>query len=59
MTQPIRLLLIQGDFVAIYEGRKRLAIYAGAKQLDRDTAEQTRLASAKSIASDFEKDEAS
>lgn len=46
----MRLLLIQGDYVGIYEGRKQLAVYAGAKELDLETAEQTRLASAKSIA---------
>jgi hypothetical protein len=40
----MRLLLIQGDMVAIYERRKQLAVYAGAKGLDRETAEQTRLA---------------
>ena len=40
----MRLLLIQGDMVAIYERRKQLAIFSGALQLDRDTAEQTRLA---------------
>lgn len=45
----MRLLLIQGDFVGIYEGRKQLAVYAGAKQLDRESAEQARLASTKSI----------
>lgn len=39
----MRLLLIQGDMVAIYEGRKQLAVYSGAKSLDRDSAEQTRL----------------
>jgi len=40
----MRLLLIQGDMVAIYDRRKQLAIFSGAKHLDRDTAEQTRLA---------------
>jgi hypothetical protein len=40
----MRLLLIQGDHVAIYEGRKQLAIYIGAKSLDAESAEQTRLA---------------
>jgi hypothetical protein len=40
----MRLLLIQGDMVAIYERRKQLAVYSGAKSLDRDSAEQTRLA---------------
>lgn len=40
----MRLLLIQGDMVAIYDRRKQLAIFSGAKSLDRDTAEQTRLA---------------
>lgn len=40
----MRLLLIQGDMVAIYERRKQLATFSGALQLERDTAEQTRLA---------------
>lgn len=48
----MRLLLIQGDYVGIYEDRKQLAVYVGAKQLDKETAEQTRLASSKSIASE-------
>jgi hypothetical protein len=30
--------------VAIYERRKQLAVYSGAKGLDRASAEQTRLA---------------
>jgi hypothetical protein len=42
--KPMRLLLIQGDHVAIYENRKQLAIYQGASGLDTDSAEQTRLA---------------
>jgi hypothetical protein len=40
----MRLLLIQGDQCAIYEGRKQLAVYVGASGLDPETAEQTRLA---------------
>jgi hypothetical protein len=45
----MRLLLIQGDFVAVYENRKRLAVFAGAKQIDKASAEQLRLASAKTL----------
>jgi hypothetical protein len=48
----MRLLKIEGDFVAIYEGRKRLAVYAGASHLTQETAEQLRLASQKAIDSD-------
>lgn len=40
----MRLLLIQRDMVAIYEGRKQLAVFEGASLLDKDSAEQTRLA---------------
>lgn len=40
----MRLLLIQGDHCAIYENRKQLAVYSGATGLDRETAEQTRMA---------------
>ena len=39
----MRLLLIQGNFVGVYEDRKRLAVFAGAKGLDRESAEQLRL----------------
>lgn len=45
----MRLLVIQGDLVAVYEGNKRLAVFAGASGLDRESAEQLRLASRKSI----------
>lgn len=45
----MRLLMIQGDMVAIYENRTRLAVFAGALQLDSTSAEQLRLASRKSI----------
>jgi hypothetical protein len=45
----MRLLLIHGDMVAIYEKRERLAVFAGASQLDNSSAEQLRLASRKSI----------
>lgn len=42
----MRLLMIQGDFVGIYEVRarkvQRLGIFAGAKQLDVDSAENVR-----------------
>lgn len=47
----MRLLLIQGDLVGVYEGNKRLAIFAGASQFDRETAEQLRLASRQEIES--------
>jgi hypothetical protein len=47
--EPQRLLLIQGDYVAIYEGRKELAMYAGATGLDPATAEQTRTARRKKL----------
>jgi hypothetical protein len=40
----MRLLLIQGDMVAIYERRNQLAVFSGALSLDPTTAEQTRLA---------------
>ena len=39
----MRLLLIQGDMVAIYERRRQLAVYSGALGLDDHLAEQTRL----------------
>lgn len=45
----MRLLKIEGDSVAVYEGRTRLAVFAGASGLDTDSAEQLRLASRKSI----------
>lgn len=45
----MRLLLIQGDLVAVYEGKKRLAVFAGAKQIDKESAEQLRLASTKTL----------
>ena len=45
----MRLLMIQGDMVAVYENRTRLAVFAGALQLDSTSAEQLRLASRKSI----------
>lgn len=45
----MRLLIIQGDMVAVYEGRTRLAVFAGATQIDRESAEQLRTASAKSM----------
>jgi len=47
--EPQRLLLIQGDYVAIYEGRKELAMYLGATGLDAATAEQTRTARRKRL----------
>lgn len=47
--EPQRLLLIQGDYVAIYEGRQELAMYAGAKGLDTVSAEQTRTARRKRL----------
>jgi hypothetical protein len=40
----VRLLLIQGDLVGVYEDRQCLAVYAGATQLERESAEQLRLA---------------
>lgn len=43
----MRLLLIQGDQCAIYEGRKQLAVYVGALGLDPETAEETRMAKLK------------
>jgi hypothetical protein len=45
----MRLLLIQGDLVAVYEGSKSLAVFAGATGLDLKSAEQLRLASRKSL----------
>lgn len=45
----MRLLMIQGDMVAIYENRTRLAVFAGASEFDPTSAEQLRLASRKSI----------
>lgn len=45
----MRLLVIQGDMVAVYEGRTRLAVFAGALQIDKPSAEQLRLASAKTM----------
>lgn len=40
----MRLLLIQGDVCAVFDGRNRLAVFEGAKSLDRNAAEQVRLA---------------
>ncbi len=40
----MRLVLIQGDACAVFEGRERLAIFEGAKALDQDTVEQVRRA---------------
>ena len=40
----MRLLLIQGDACAVFEGRIRLAVFEGASELDKDTAEQVRTA---------------
>lgn len=45
----MRLLMIQGDLVGVYEGNKRLAVFAGAKEFDRESAEQLRLASRQEI----------
>jgi hypothetical protein len=42
-NNALRLLRIEGDLVAVYEGRRRLAIFAGARQLDRESAETLRL----------------
>lgn len=45
----MRLLLIQGDFVSVYDGRRRLAVFAGAQDLDRESAEQLRLVPAMTL----------
>ena len=45
----MRLLVIQGDLVAVYENRKRLAVFAGAKQIDKESAEQLRLTPTKTL----------
>lgn len=47
--RPPRLLLIQGDFAAIYEGRQRLAVFAGASNATLDNVEQVRLMSKEEI----------
>lgn len=47
----MRLLLVQGDYVAVYEGRRQLAVFAGALQMDLESAEQLRLASIDAIES--------
>lgn len=48
----MRLLRVEGDMVAIYEGRKRLAVYSGASQLTLESSEQLRLASQEAIDAD-------
>lgn len=48
----MRLLRVEGDMVAIYEGRKRLAVYSGAKHLTLESSEQLRLASQEAIDAD-------
>jgi hypothetical protein len=40
----MRLVLIQGDACAIFEDRVRLAVYEGAKGLDKICVEQVRRA---------------
>lgn len=45
----MRLLLIQGNHVAIYDDRKQLAVFEGAQHLDTESAEQTRLAKLKPV----------
>lgn len=45
----MRLLLIKGDLVAVYENKKRLAVFAGAKQFDKESAEQLRLTPTKTL----------
>lgn len=49
---PMRLLKVEGDMVAIYEGRKRLAVYSGASQLTLESSEQLRLVSKETIDAD-------
>jgi hypothetical protein len=45
----MRLLLIQGDYVGIYEDRKQLAVFAGALQLSAEDAEYFRNVSRRKI----------
>jgi len=40
--KPTRLLLIQGDLVAVYDGKEQIAVFGGAKLLDKESAEQLR-----------------
>lgn len=40
----MRLVLIQGNMCAVYEGRKQLAIYEGASELDTESVEILRRA---------------
>jgi DNA/RNA endonuclease YhcR with UshA esterase domain len=51
-NMPMRLLKVEGDMVSIYEGRKRLAVYAGASQLTVESSEQLRLATQEAIDAD-------
>lgn len=42
MKKPLRLLLIQGTFCAIYEGRKQAAVFQDVPAISSDEAESIR-----------------
>lgn len=39
----IRLVMIQGDSAALYEGREQLCVFAGANDTDADTIQRVRM----------------